>query len=240
MRTTPLHIVIPVKNSPESTSLTIEAVINSKSEIDFELTVYDDFSEKETADMLDKLASKYNFKVVHLSEVTANPSPNYRLVLQMAQTKAVSSGAHIVIVESDVTVNEDTISKLYNSVNNLDNPGLIAAVTTDEKDIINYPYLFAADLNLGVTSVKKHLSFCCTLLSNAFLSSYDFNKLNPEKSWYDVFISHKAIELGFFNYLDTTCRVIHQPHSRRPWKKLKYRNPFLYYFRKLFKGLDKI
>jgi hypothetical protein len=121
VRTTPLHIVIPVKNSPESTSLTIEAVINSKSEIDFELTVYDDFSEKETADMLDKLASKYNFKVVHLSEVTANPSPNYRLVLQMAQTKAVSSGAHIVIVESDVTVNEDTISKLYNSVNNLNN-----------------------------------------------------------------------------------------------------------------------
>ncbi|MDD2299911.1 MAG: glycosyltransferase family A protein [Fermentimonas sp.] len=240
MRTTPLHVVIPVKNSPESTIQTIEAVMNSKYKKDFELTVYDDFSDKETADLLDKTALKYSFEVVHLSDVTTNPSPNYRLILQIAQSKAINSGAHVLIVESDVTVKEDTISKLYESALNLNNPGIIAAVTTDENDKINYPYLFASDFEIGVISVNKHLSFCCTLLSNAMLNSYDFNKLNPEKSWYDVFVSHKSIEMGYINYLDTSCRVIHKPHSSRPWKKLKYKNPFLYYFRKLFKGLDKI
>lgn len=240
MKTTPLHVIIPVKNSPESTLQTIEAVINSKSDVEFELTVYDDFSEPETAALLDNSALKHGFKVVHLSDVTSNPSPNYRLVLQMAQEKAVVNGAHILIVESDVTVKEDTIYKLYKSVNELNNPGMIAAVTTDELDKINYPYLFAADFNTGVVSSNKHLSFCCTLLSNALLNSYDFKNFNPDKSWYDVFVSHKSIELGFFNYLDTSCRVVHKPHSSRPWKKLKYKNPLLYYIHKIFKGMDKI
>ncbi len=240
MKTTPLHVIIPVKNSPDLTLLTIEAVMKSKSDLEFELTVYDDFSDQETAEALDSAALKYDFNVVHLSDITSNPSPNYRLVLQMAQSKAINSGAHIVIVESDVLVKEDTISKLYDSVLYLKNPGMVAAVTTDEQDKINYPYLYASDFEKSVIPVKKHLSFCCTLLSNALLNSYDFKNLNPEKSWYDVFISHKSIDLGFYNYLDTSCRVIHTPHSSRPWKNLKYTNPLLYYFRKIFKGMDKI
>lgn len=240
MKTTPLHVIIPVKNSPDSTLQTIEAVVKSKAELELDLTVYDDFSDHNTVEILKSAALKYGFKVVHLSDLTTNPSPNYRFTLQLAQSRALESGVHLLIVESDVTVKEDTITKLYNNAIKQSNPGMIAAVTTDEQDKINYPYLFAADFQTGITSINKHLSFCCTLLSNALLNSYDFKDLNPEKNWYDVFISHKSIELGFFNYLDTSCRVIHKPHSSRPWKKLKYTRPSLYYFRKIFKGLDKI
>lgn len=214
--------------------------MQSSGAVAFALTIYDDFSETETAVKLDELALQYGFQVVHLSDVTTNPSPNYRLVLQMAQEKALQENAHLLIVESDVTVKKETLKELYTYAASLEKPGLIAAVTTDENDAINYPYLYAAKFKNGVVSTSKHLSFCCTVLTNSFLSAYDFNQLNPEKSWYDVFISHKAVELGFQNYLVTSSRVIHKPHSSRPWKMLKYTHPLKYYWVKFTKGLDKI
>jgi len=235
----PLHVVLPVKNSLHSAVQTIEALMNSTIE-GFSLTVYDDYSDRETADELDRLAQLHGFSVVHLSDVTTHPSPNYRLVLQMAQAHALSQGAHLIIVESDVVVKRDTLRELYRHAGSLGNPGLIAAVTVDDADVINYPYLYASRMKTGVVATRKRLSFCCTLLTNTFLAAYDFSLLDPAKSWYDVFISHKATEIGFQNYLVTSSRVVHRPHSSRPWKLLKYTHPVKYYWRKYFRGLDKI
>lgn len=214
--------------------------MKSDKQQEFELTVYDDFSDPDVSEKLDKTRLQHGFNVIHLSDVTSNPSPNYRLVLQMAQSKALAKGAHIVIVESDVVVNEKTFSELCGYAESLENPGLIAAVTVDDEGVINYPYLYASKMKTGVIATRKRLSFCCTLLSNSFLASFDFQSLNPSKSWYDVYISHKATKIGFQNYLVTSCRVLHKPHSSRPWKLLKYTNPVNYYWRKLTKGLDKI
>ena len=235
-----LHIATPVKNSIDTTMETIESIMNSTVEVDYDFTVYNDFSDEDTTSKLEAASSEYGFHLVNLSEVTTHPSPNYLLILQMAQKKAIQENAHLIIVESDVIVKKDTFQKLFNEAEKLSGAGLIAAITTNEKGEVNFPYEYASNFKPGVIPTKKRLSFCCTLLTNALLSTYDFNQLDPQKSWYDVFISHKAIKLGFCNYLMTSDSVIHKPHSSRPWKKLKYTHPLKYYWQKYTKGLDKI
>ena len=160
------------------------------------------------------------------------------LVLQMAQQEAIDRDCHLVIVESDVVVDSVTFQRLESEVR--DDVGLVAAVTVDENGDVNFPYLFARKWKNRNVETKKRFSFCCTLLTNNFLKSYSFTSLDPTKNWYDVFISHKSIELGFQNILQMTNRVVHRPHSSRPWKLLKYTNPLKYYWIKYTKGFDKI
>ena len=228
-----VHIVMPVKDSMETAVQTIRAVVASG----HSLCVYDDFSTAENAACLDVLSAETGIRVVHLSERTDHPSPNYRLVLIDAQREAIARDAHLVIVESDVLVRAETIERLQEAV--VEGVGMVAAVTTDEAGHINFPYEYARGRKTD-DECKKRLSFCCTLLTNALLRSYDFAQLDPEKNWYDVFISHMSVQSGFANILQVTNPVIHQPHSSRPWKRLKYTNPLLYYWRKLTQRRDKI
>lgn len=232
-----LHIITPVKNSPITTEQTINSVLRSDFVGEFHYVVYDDFSNDTTKKML----NNYKDKVVveDLANRTQHPSPNYLLVLQVAQQSAVKEQAHLLIVESDVVVEKNTINTLLLQLQELNKPGLVAAVTTDISGNINFPYDYAKGYTKGVVKTDKRLSFCCTLLSYELLKSYDFRQLDPEKSWYDIFISRKSVELDFSNYLLTNLPVVHQPHSSRPWKKLKYSNPLKYYWNKLTKGLDK-
>ena len=53
------------------------------------------------------------FELVNLSEITSHPSPNYLLVLQMAQEKAIAAEAGLLIVESDVIVKKHTLQSLF-------------------------------------------------------------------------------------------------------------------------------
>jgi hypothetical protein len=118
--------------------------------------------------------------------------------------------------------------------------GMVAAVSTDANGKINYPYLYAKRYKSGIFETKKRLSFCCTLLTNNYLNAFDFKNLNPQKTWFDVFISHKAVELGFLNYLLTSLTVLHLPHSSRPWEMLKHTNPLKYYWQKTIDNKDRI
>ena len=113
-------------------------------------------------------------------------------------------------------------------------------MTVDDNGAINYPYLYAKGLENRVVDVKKHCSFCCSLLTPRLLAAYSFEELNPEKNWFDVTISHESVAHGLHNYLFTSLPVIHRPHQSRPWKQLKYTNPLKYYWLKFTKGLDKI
>lgn len=235
-----IHIITPVKDSIETTLRTIGSVFDSTSNIDSAYCIYNDFSSSETTIVLENEAEKKGFRLQNLCDLTNHPSPNYLLVLQLAQKEAIRDGAHLVIIESDVVIAKDTLEKMAESAAKLDHPGMIAAVTTDASGEINFPYLFAKGYKKGVIKTKKRLSFCCTLLTNDYLKSFDFNELDPTKSWYDVFISHKSIELGFNNYLITNLPVLHLPHSSRPWKHLKYTNPLKYYWRKFVNNKDKI
>ena len=233
-----LLVITPVKNSIDLTEKTIRAVMDSVDRQQMRYVVYDDFSDCETVQRLDALACELCFEVVHLSDFIESPSPNYRYILQKAQEHALEEGEHLVIVESDVVVNRDTFVKLNRAVE--EGVGLVASVTVDEKGEINFPYLFAKKWREEDKATKKRISFCCTLLTNKLLKLYDFSNLDSRKNWYDVFISHKSVELGLRNILLMSDKVLHRPHSSRPWKLLKYTNPVKYYWIKYTKGFDKI
>ena len=122
-----------------------------------------------------------------------------------------------------------------------DQPGVtVNAVTVDEAGRVNFPYLYPRRLRGPAVDTRKRFSFCCTPLSNAFLSAYSFDLLDPEKQWFDVSISHRSLELGFRNRLLLNAPVLHRPHSSRPWKRLKYTNPLRYYWQKLTQHRDRI
>jgi len=228
-----VHIIMPVKDSWETTEQAIRSIVASG----HALRVYDDNSKPENAARLDALREESGIEVIHIGDHTDHPSPNYRWVLIEARKRALSDNAHLIIVESDVIVRPDTISSLCTAVK--PGVGMVAAVTTDEQGQINFPYEYAQKIHAD-GPCKKRFSFCCTLLTNAFLQAYDFEQLDPNKSWYDVHISHMALELGFENILQVTNPVLHKPHSSRPWKQLKYTHPLLYYWRKWIHGRDKI
>jgi hypothetical protein len=235
-----LHVLTPVKDSLDTTLRTIDSVVNSATAVELDYTVYNDFSTDETTSQLRSVADTRGITLVNLTDITSHPSPNYLLVLRLAQRRAVAESAHLLIVESDVIVARDTIRRLYDYAATLANPGMIAAVTTDRSGTINFPYLYARKFAAGVIATRKRLSFCCTLLTLPYLSSFNFEELDPAKSWYDVSVSRKSVQLGFTNYLLTSLPVVHLPHSSRPWKQLKYTHPWKYWWNKLIENRDRI
>lgn len=235
-----LHILTPVKDSIELTIETIQAIVCSEISVPFTYTVYNDFSTVETTEKLQELSEKLHFRLINLADITNHPSPNYLLVLQMAQEEAVAADAGLLIIESDVVVKKDTIQKLFDGAQNLEQCAIAAAVTVNEQGEINYPYLYAKKHAGSVYSEKKHCSFCCSLLTTEFLRAFNFHQLDASKNWFDVTISHKALSLGFQNYVFTILPVWHRPHGSRPWKHLKRKNPIKYYWLKIVKGFDKI
>jgi hypothetical protein len=235
-----LHVITPVKDSIELTLQCARAIVSSAIDIPYTYYIYNDFSTPENTARLAEAARELGFTLVNLSELTSAPSPNYLLTLQTAQQRALEAGAAVLIVESDVVVRPDTLQALADGAAERPDCGMAAAVTVDEQGVINYPYRYAAGREGSIFATRKHCSFCCSLLTPAFLRAFDFRTLAAGKSWYDVTISHRALELGFRNYLFATLPVWHRPHSSRPWKQLKYTNPLKYYWLKYTRGLDKI
>lgn len=235
----PLHIIMPVKDSIAIAERAIRTIVDSG----HQLCVYDDNSTPENARHLDEIASELNIQVVHLSTLTDHPSPNYRLVLQLAEQEALETGRHLVIVESDVIIKADTLTRMLEEVQA--GVGMVAAVTVDEEGIYNFPYHYLHRLRYRfldkkTIDTKKRFSFCCTLLTNELLQKADFQLLDPSKNWYDVTISHWSLNLGLHNLLMLNNPVLHFPHASRPWKRLKYTHPLRYYWRKITQRLDKI
>ena len=232
-----LHIITPVKDSWETTRRTIDAVMASVGNVNFDYSVYNDFSSDENTQKLISISQQYKLNLINLKDVTTHPSPNYFLILCMVQARALSANSHLLIVESDVIVEKNTIQQLFDYAASLEKAGMVSAVTTDEQGNINFPNLYAKNYKKGVVATHKRISFCCTLLTNNLLASLDLNKLNDKKDWFDVAISRLSRKNGFRNYLITSSPVVHLPHSSRPWKLLKYSNPLKYYWLKWTKQL---
>lgn len=221
------------------TEKAIRAVVSSG----HTLCVYDDYSLPENAKQLYEIATETGIQIVRIADLTDHPSPNYRFVLQKAQQDALAQGKHLVIVESDVIVQAGTLDRMLTEVQ--DGVGMVAAVTVDENDEYNFPYHYLRRLRYRFLSrktipTKKRFSFCCTLLTNELLHKADFQQLDPTKNWYDVTISHWSLALGLRNLLMLDNPVLHFPHASRPWKRLKYTNPLLYYWRKITQKRDRI
>lgn len=231
-------VITPVKDSLKTTTETIQSI--KKSTGNFHYCIFNDFSSEETTGVLKSLSIQHNFELINLAEITKTPSPNYRLVLQLAQDKAIKLGLPLIIVESDVEVQENTLSELVRQSKTLHKCGMVGSVTRNTEGEINFPYLNFKRTRKEIIKTRHSLSFCCTLISNELLKVYDFKTLSTEKHWYDVSISRKSLQLGLYNYLLINESVLHKPHSSRPWKQLKYTNPIKYYYQKLVKRLDKI
>ena len=231
-------VITPVKDSLHTTQRTIKAIMEAGG--NFSYYVFNDFSQPETKQYLDSTAKKLGFSVVHLEDITDTPSPNYKIVLQKAQQLALEAGVPLIIIESDVVVKKDTIQSLIDIMKAEPNPGLVGAITVDEKGDYNFPYNFEKTKSDDVVDTSHSLSFCCTLITIPFLEKFDFKELAEDKDWFDVFISRQSKKIGFTNYLAKGVRVLHLPHSSRPWKNLKYKNPVLYYLKKIFLKRDRI
>jgi len=232
-----LLIITPVKDSVVTAIEAITHICQSKK--DYPYRVYNDYSLPESKTVLEH-GIILGYELINIEEMVDTPSPNYRFTLIDAQQKALEQNAHLLIVESDVFVQPQTISRLLYLAETENNCGMVAAITTDESGQINFPYLHIRKNSSGIIETRHRVSFCCTLLTNNLLKCFDFNKLSADKHWYDVLISKSSRQLGFRNLIDTDLKVIHLPHSSRTWKKLKYQNPVKYYLHKYFKRLDKI
>ncbi len=235
-----IHIITPVKDSIDSTLDTARAIMSSDIKVPFTYTIYNDFSTPENTLRLEEASKEYGFQLVNLSDLTDHPSPNYLLVLQKTQQEAIEAEAGLLIVESDVTVQPNTLQSLFDGAIERKDCGMAAAISTDESGAINFPYLYAKGRKPKVYDEKKRFSFCCTLLTLDYLKAFDFHQLDASKNWFDVTISHESLNKGFHNYLFINLPVLHRPHGSRPWKQLKYTNPLKYYWLKFTKGLDKI
>ena len=104
-----LHIITPVKDSIDFTLETVKAVLASRTNVPFTYTIYNDFSTAENTARLEAASKELGFRLVNLSDLTDHPSPNYLLVLQVAQREALAEDAGLLIVESDVVVKENTL-----------------------------------------------------------------------------------------------------------------------------------
>jgi GT2 family glycosyltransferase len=117
----------------------------------------------------------------------------------------------------------------------------VGSVTVDAAGEINFPYGYATAIDKpAIFASAKSVSFCCTILSLRMLEKFDFEELPQNMDWFDVFISRKSRQLGFSNYVVKNLPVLHKPHSSRPWKHLKYKNPVLYYLKKIITQRDRI
>jgi GT2 family glycosyltransferase len=224
-----LYIVTPVKDSIESTIETVKAILNSDIKVPYTYTIYNDFSSPENTALLEKYSKELGFNLINISDLTDHPSPNYLLVLKRSREIAIREDAGFLLVESDVVVAKDTLQGLFDGAQEREDCAIAASVTVDDEGKINYPYEYARGTEGTCYAVKKHCSFCCSLLKPEFLRKMDFEQLDPTKHWYDVQISHEALNLGFQNYLFANLPAIHRPHQSRPWKQLKYKNPLKYY-----------
>lgn len=235
-----LRIITPVKDSIDFTMETVKSVLASHLLLPHTYVVYNDFSTPENTLLLEQASRELGFELVNLSDLTDHPSPNYLLVLQREREICLAEDAALIIVESDVTVKPDTLQGLVSGSRRHNDCGIAASVTVDEAGEINYPYGYAKGLEGREIDCQRHCSFCCSLLTPELFRKVDFGKLDSSKNWFDVTISHRSLEEGLRNYLYTSLPVLHRPHSSRPWKQLKYKNPLKYYWIKWTKGFDKI
>jgi hypothetical protein len=231
-------VITPVKDSLKTTIQTILSVFNASG--DFKYTIYNDFSDEETKQFLETNKTKFRYDLVNLEDLTTNPSPNYKLVLQLAREKAIELNIPLVIVESDVIIKKNTITNLLEISKQNKQAGMVGAVTVNEKGNYNFPYDYLGKKSSEVKMTNRSLSFCCTLLTYNLLIKFNFERLSSKKDWFDIYISRQSKKLGFRNYLAKNNEVIHLPHSSRSWKQLKYTHPVKYYFYKYMKNRDRI
>ena len=116
-------VITPVKNSLDTTLDTARAI--AESTVRVRHIIFNDFSTEETKAGLEQNEAGIGYELIHLEEHTDHPSPNYKLVLQMAQKMANEAGLPLLVIESDVVVKPETIADLLSFQNSTPKSGLV-------------------------------------------------------------------------------------------------------------------
>jgi len=95
-------VITPVKNSLETTLDTAKSIASSS--VSVRHIIFNDFSTEETKAGLVQNQTLIGYELIHLEDHTDHPSPNYKLVLQMAQKIANEASLPLLVIESDVVV----------------------------------------------------------------------------------------------------------------------------------------
>ena len=130
MKIPKLIVITPVKNSIQTTLETSRAISNSN--VVLTHIIFNDFSSLDTRLALEENRVGIGYELVNLEEITQTPSPNYKLVLHLAQQEALAAGLPLLVVESDVLVRPDTIKILLDFLNGHPKTGLVGSVTVDD------------------------------------------------------------------------------------------------------------
>ena len=116
-------VITPVKNAIETTLDTARAI--AASSVQVQHVIFNDFSTEESKASLEKHRVELGYDLIHIEDLTDHPSPNYKLVLQLAQQQALEAGIPLLVVESDVVVTPTTIETLLKQLQADPTAGLI-------------------------------------------------------------------------------------------------------------------
>lgn len=226
-------VLIPFRDSLTTLQKTIIALRESTPDIP--LLLCDDASSASCLKDLNTWLEAQNWVGVELLSLPkAGDAPQYGLALREGLTRAHSELRQLLVVESDVEVLPGVAEGLQRVLERNPCAVMAGAVTIDSEGVWNFPYAgtFRADkLRSSPLIRRRSLSFCCTLLDHVFVENLLHTPF-PDTGWMDLKISAIARKFGTL-WLALDLQVIHNPHSSRPWKLLKYKSPLLYYFYKI-------
>jgi len=226
-------VLIPFRDSLTTLQRTILALKKPAPEIP--LLLCDDASSAQCLKELNTWLETQNWsKVDVLSLPVGEDAPQYGLALRAGLQRAHNEMRQLLVVESDVEVLPGVVLGLQRVLQRKPDAVMAGAVTIDPEGVWNFPYagtFRAAKLRSSPLIRRRSLSFCCTLLDHGFVDHLLHTPF-PDTGWMDLKISAMARKLGTL-WLALDLQVVHHPHSSRPWKLLKYKNPLLYYFYKI-------
>src|SRR5690554_6370519 len=132
-------VITPVKDSIATTLETATAI--NASTVALNYTIYNDFSVETNRGTLEENSPFIGYDLVNVEDITQTPSPNYRLILQLAQQRALEKNPPLLIIESDVVIKQETVEHLINFYKAQQQAGLDVALTNAESGNLNFPYL---------------------------------------------------------------------------------------------------
>lgn len=205
--------------------------------VPFTYTVYNDFSTEENTHRLEEAARQWNFVWSTYQTWPTTPLPTIYWCYKQHK-RSHRSRCRITDCGIGCYCQKNTLQSLYNGALQQNNAELQQLWQPMKRR--NQLPLPTRQGTENQVYPEKSIAASAVHYSPRTAESIWLQTLDPSKNWYDVTISHESLKRGFQNYLFTTLPVWHRPHSSRPWKQLKYKNPLKYYWLKYTKGLDKI
>lgn len=197
-----VSVVIPVYNAEKEIENCLNAVCNSKY-VASEVIVVDDCSLDSSA----LIASKFNCRVIK-NEVNKGPSESRNIGAFAAK------GELILFLDSDIIVEEDTLTKIVSSFNQYPDIvgvwGVISKRHPNNNYYSQYKNLFLHFCSLKFEKFSSHLvSAVAAIKKNIFIEFGGFDTKFKTVCIEDVDLGYRLGSRGFKIYLNRDIQVVH-------------------------------